>query len=122
MAKDAEIQSLRQLLNYELPRPASFREAPQYEVNSIYEPPLQDDYGLLLSTREQQIVSLQTELRRKNAEISQLTVIKKNNASFSAADHSRLEKELRDMMKYYENALGSKEAELTSLQKKFKEK
>ena len=64
-AKDAEIQSLRQLLNYELPRPPSFREAP-YEVNNIYEPPLQEDFGLLLTTREQQIVALQTELRRKN--------------------------------------------------------
>ena len=120
-AKDAEIQSLRQLLNYELPRPASFREVP-YEVSNIYEPPLQEDFGLLLTTREQQIVALQTELRRKNSEISQLTAIKKNSASFSTADHSRLEKELRDMMKYYENALGSKEAELVSLQKKFKEK
>jgi len=117
-AKDAEIQNLRQLLSYDGPPPPSLLP---YELNSVLDP-VNQDFGLLLSAREQQILALQTELRRKNIENSQLMLIKKSNASFSTSDHSRLEKELRDMMKYYENALGSKEAELIALEKKFKEK
>ena len=120
-SKDAEIQNLRQLLNYDLPRSGSFREMP-YDISPVFEAPVKDDYGLLLTTREQQIVGLQAELRRKNAEIAQLVNIKKSTAAFSTTDHSRLEKELRDMMKYYEKALGSKEAELVNLAKKIKEK